>query len=582
MGLRTSVGLCLQRRPLGRKLSGVSARGEPAANRKSCKAHCSWFRAFLSAGAIVGTRIRNRIFGIAMVAAVLVVGPSGAGGDNGTGRVYVPNQIDDPELHSVVLTGLDGSGYLRGDFADVVNTYTDRAYSNSLTFEYDPGGSWEDRIHFGEAMAYFHITEFQNHLVDLGFAPIDTPVAVRAFDKELNSSYDPYTRTIHLSSVLWGLDSDALDGDMIVHEYAHAVQHQLRGMPIEMPLTSLTEQGSAITEGHADFLAASYFSDAEIGEHAAGIGYRRAFFRNIDNGRKWSAEMATLGRYTASLAFSGALWDLRPVVGAQVVEKLVTQMFHDLPDSDPGTPEFNATFLEAMDTILDIDAVYYASSHHEDIRQAFAVHGIGAYDFATPFPMVHEPGHEYDDIEVYTQGGAQLLEVTFDKFVTKLEDSSFTEDEFPFLLVQKTTFDYLEVLDGNGAVIGTYTGRELQGQTIIVPGDTVQFHLVTDLYRESFGYRVVDISVIDQETVYELLIETFGSVTDLRADFNGDRRVDIEDFAILRANWQAEAASAGDYSQNDGASTPEPTMLGMLMLGGLAVLRRRRFSREVK
>ena len=86
------------------------------------------------------------------------------------------------------------------------------------------------------------------------------------------------------------------------------------------------------------------------------------------------------------------------------------------------------------------------------------------------------------------------LEVTFDEFVTKLDESSYTKDMMPRSGPNsKATVDYLEILDMNDDVIGVFTGSELQGVTIIVPGDTIQFHLVTDAYRESFGYKVVDV-----------------------------------------------------------------------------------------
>jgi|GEM_PF-2297795 len=58
------------------------------------------------------------------------------------------------------------------------------------------------------------------------------------------------------------------------------------------------------------------------------------------------------------------------------------------------------------------------------------------------------------------------------------------------------------------------------------------------------------------------------------ADFNGDGRVDLADFAIMRANFGSGVASAPGAESF--TTTPEPATLAMLATGGLAVLRRRR------
>ena len=519
----------------------------------------------------------------------------------GVGSVYIPNSIDDPTVWPVTLTELDGTGYLRSDVIDVTNAVghiAPRAYSSTLEFTFAPDIIGAERIHFSETMAYYHGTSLNNHLVALGFVGLTDRVSVIVFNgtfffghtwMPFASAYDPDTRTISLGSDLLGFDTEAMDGDVILHEFSHAIQHAVRpstaGVQI---LMTETDQSVALLDGHADYVAASYSGDAEIGEYVAGVVWKRAMFdRSVDNFYTLTDYPWTAGHRQVSMVLSGALWDLRASVGVTVTDTLAVSMIQTVEDNDLGTPELNASLDEALDAILVADTSRYGGIHHEEIRQAFAIHGIGECDFSTPFPMVRNPGNNYDDensVPSWTVNGAAELAVAFDKFVTKLDDAEFTTDIAPEAGDdEKSTVDYLEILDADGIVIGTYTGRELQGQTVVVPGDTVQFHLVTDSHRESFGYRVVDISaVFDLETDYEILTETFGSTTDLRADRNGDGRVDLTDFAILRAEWQADAVFAGDYSANDGVPIPEPTMLGMLVLGGLTVLRRQRLARELK
>jgi len=530
-----------------------------------------------------------------------------ASGIEGTGRTYAPNPIDDPTIYPVSLLGLDGSGNLVGEAANVTNAVFDRAYSATQQFEYDPAASWAERIHFAEAMTYHVMTSYYHYVRDLDvngleFQQVNGAVEAVVFDAEYTgtlwlgkpSSYWPLDRKISLgaadSALAYPEESDGMDGDIIVHEYSHAVQHFLRGgVPgaFVAPATNSTEHAMAAMEGFADYAATSYFDDPELGEWSAKTDRHREFRRTVNNFRSLPDGLVENDAHETGMIISGAMWDLGSAVGAGVADMLMFKTIETLPDNDLSTPGLlNTTFVDVRDTMLLVDSNLYGATHDEQIRQAFGVHGIGEYDFSTSLPMVLNPGNDYDDLgsmQSRTVVGATELAITFDEFVTRLDDSEFTVDVLPRARSQrKSTVDYLEILDGDGTVINTYTGRELQGQTITVPGDTVKFHLVTDSFLAPFGYRVVDISAVsDIEADYEILVRTFGSRIDLHADFNEDGRVGLEDFAILRAIWQAEAASAGHHSANYGAPIPEPTTLGMLVLGGLVVLRRQRLAREL-
>ena len=519
--------------------------------------------------------------------------------DDGVGSVYIPNIYDDPTLYSVTLSGLDGSGYLSGHAADVTNSVLgSRAYSDTHTFVYDPAGVKAQRVYFSETMAYYHASSFHDYMVSLGFAGMSSPVSVVVFAGEdywgtwspISSRYIADLRTVYLSSNIRANDTEAMDGDVIVHEFAHAVQHAIRPAMADIQInTTPTDQARAIMEGHADYAAASRFGRPELMEYAAAMWNRGAFSRNVDNFYSWADHSSSA--YDVGMVFSGALWDLRSVIGSQASDTIAMKIIETVIDNNPGTPELNATLTDALNAAVQADSALYGGAYNDQILQAFAVHGVEKegspeYDFETGFPMVRNPGDDYDDwddMQSYEVSGATELLVTFDEFVTKLDDAWFTQDVGPKRgIYEKATVDYLEILDGDNTVLDTYTGRELQGRTITVPGDTVKFRLWTDSDRESFGYRVVDISaVFDPETAFKILTETFGSKTDLRMDVNGDGQVDLEDFAIVRADWEAAAALADDYSVN-GVSIPEPTILGMLVLGGLTVLRRRRLSRELR
>lgn len=91
-----------------------------------------------------------------------------------------------------------------------------------------------------------------------------------------------------------------------------------------------------------------------------------------------------------------------------------------------------------------------------------------------------ESAHNYDnncsDVWVYTLIGATSLSVTFDSRTEMEED-----------------FDYLLVYDGEGNQIGRYTGKELAGATITVPGDTLRIQMDSDEGGTAWGFKVLSV-----------------------------------------------------------------------------------------
>ena len=66
--------------------------------------------------------------------------------------------------HDVTLTNLDGSGFLRGDYATVVSETGNPAFSPTNTFGYT-----RHQDEFEQVMAYYWITEAQKYIHSLGF-----------------------------------------------------------------------------------------------------------------------------------------------------------------------------------------------------------------------------------------------------------------------------------------------------------------------------------------------------------------------------------------------------------------------------
>ena len=307
--------------------------------------------------------------------------------NEGTGTAYVPNSIDDGNLYSVALPNLDGTGFLRGTVADVSNALTGRAQSGTFEFNYAPAAGGESRIHFAETMAYYHMSATGAYVSSFGLPVPDFQIATTVYAARpmgpimvpVPTGYDYDTKDMRFSATMDMSNSDALDGDVIVHEYVHAIQHQILGGVLGQftaTETTLSEQARALMEASADYLAASRFSDPEIGEVQAQIWGLGLDPRNVNNSRCWPDDLVEGGPHETGLIFSGALWDLRATVGAEVADRLSLELIQLLPDNNLSTPELNTTFFDAFDAIVQADGATYGGGHKTEIWDAFASHGI--------------------------------------------------------------------------------------------------------------------------------------------------------------------------------------------------------------
>jgi zinc metalloprotease ZmpB len=188
----------------------------------------------------------------------------------GVGSVFVPNPVQslgDESLtdqkdsdaavpaaayHTVTLTNLDGSGYLRGDWANIASETGNPAYSPTNTFVYT-----RHQDEFEQVMAYYWITEAQKYIQSLGFGTKYPPVNKESQDVRINQwGQDNSFETDHPKDELrfgkGGVD-DAEDAEVILHEYGHAI-HDGSGFVFG------SEEAGAISEGFGDYWAVD-FSD---------------------------------------------------------------------------------------------------------------------------------------------------------------------------------------------------------------------------------------------------------------------------------------------------------------------------------
>ena len=207
----------------------------------------------------------------AVASAVLVAGALAAkppnGSKTGVGTVFLPNPVAElqnqsltdqkdadyaalaPAYHDVVLTNLDGSGRLCGDWACIRGETSTPAYSPTNTFQFR-----RDDERFEQVMAYYWVTQAQLYLQSLGFGTTLRPINresqdIRANQYGVDNSYSWDKHDI-LRFGKGGVD-DAEDAEVILHEYGHAVQDSQQ-TPFGF---GFTPEAGAIGEGFADYFA---------------------------------------------------------------------------------------------------------------------------------------------------------------------------------------------------------------------------------------------------------------------------------------------------------------------------------------
>lgn len=293
----------------------------------------------------------------------------------GTGYVFIANPLNnhaeryawrdgnaglDGVRDAVSLTNLSGSGLLAGSWVEVFNTDAARANEPTLVYQYS---ATPVNGHFQEVNAYYHINGWQEYMRSLGILNARnrvTNVYVHQGEDD-NSDYSPAQDRIRYGD--GGVD-DSDDGEIVVHEYGHAIHNEI------VPGFVYSGESGAISEGFGDYLGAALGNNALVGEWD-GTSYNPGpppFLRRTDTAKHYPEDIVNQVHSDGEI-ISAAWWDLRNLVGASVGDQLVVEaMFYTGP---------SATFQDYADGVVAADQALYAGSHIGYIYQAFGGRGIG-------------------------------------------------------------------------------------------------------------------------------------------------------------------------------------------------------------
>jgi zinc metalloprotease ZmpB len=275
-------------------------------------------------------------------------------GPRGIGRVFLPNPVAtlqnqsltdrkdadyaalQPAYREVVLTNLDGSGYLRGDWANVVSETGNPAYSPDLLFLFN---RHDDE--FEQVMAYYWVTEAQKYIQSLGFGTTRRPINKEAQDIRINQLGIDNSYSWDKHDVLrfgkGGVD-DAEDAEVILHEYGHAM---MDSQMTPFGFGGSIEAGS-IGEGFGDYWAVTVSGIIALTPDPAcvadwdSVSYTATIphcLRRVDADLHYPEDLAGSVHHDGMI-WSRALWDIRNDLGHIKADTIILEgIFGFAPDT---------------------------------------------------------------------------------------------------------------------------------------------------------------------------------------------------------------------------------------------------------
>jgi hypothetical protein len=330
------------------------------------------------------------VLAAAVVVAVAVAAKPGPGTSIGTGSVFVSNPVEDlndqtlrdqkdsaaavpaAAYHTVTLTDLDGSGFLRGRWAEIVGETGNPAYSPINSFLYN-----RSQDEFEQVMAYYWITESQKYIQSLGFGSALRPVNMEPQRLRINQwGIDNSFATTHKDEIRLGKGGvdDAEDGEVVNHEYGHAIH-------FSQNFVFGSAQAGAISEGFGDYWAVTVtqvvrqrlglppLSDPACVADWDATSYDPTAphcLRRVDMNLLYPKDL--VGQVHADgRIWSRALWDIRNAIGNVRADTVILEEQFDFPGTD--MPELARRTVAAADRL-------YGPAVANTVRAQFQARGI--------------------------------------------------------------------------------------------------------------------------------------------------------------------------------------------------------------
>ena len=293
---------------------------------------------------------------LAVAAAACLALPAAASAATAPAKVFYPNPVQslqdesltdhkdadffsaDPFLRTaykpVTLTDLDNSGTLTGTYAKVISETGKAARRGPDGFVYT-----RDDDRFEQVMGYYWVTQAQHYLQSL---KLQGPANARQQLLRINqyggdnSFYREGSSKLTITLGKGGVD-DAEDGEVIVHEYGHAVQDD------QVPGFGSTLEAGSIGEAFGDYLA------VEVSTAVTGNTFQQPCVADWDSTSYTPGPIHCLRRLDSTKHYpedvegevhadgemwSAALWQARQALGDPILADriIVNAQFDFTPD----------------------------------------------------------------------------------------------------------------------------------------------------------------------------------------------------------------------------------------------------------
>jgi hypothetical protein len=337
------------------------------------------FRSFLKAGLVLFVLLL-------LISSTALAEKGGPGTSTGTGQVFLPNPVAflqdqsltdqkdanypalQPAYQIVILTNLDGSGYLRGDWVNIRSETGDPAFSGTNTFIYTRN---DDR--FEQVMAYYWVTEAQKYIQSLGFGSTYRPINKESQDVRINQWGQDNSFSWDKHDVLrfgkGGVD-DAEDAEVILHEYGHAIQDS------QVASFGSSEEAGSIGEGFGDYFAVTVSnviaptSDPACVADWDSVSYTSTVphcLRRVDRNLHYPNDLNGEVHHDGQI-WSRALWDIRNALGHVMADTIILEAQFQFA-ADTSMPA-------AAQATVDAAQSLYGTAEANAVRAAFQARGI--------------------------------------------------------------------------------------------------------------------------------------------------------------------------------------------------------------
>jgi hypothetical protein len=304
-------------------------------------------------------------------------------------------------------------------FGEVSGPYTTPAWSKTPVFNF-----YRSHDFFEDVNSFYHLTSYTNYLEKMGFSNLldNITIDAHAFYGDDNSAFDPSVIPYTLEYGTGGVN-DAEDGQVVVHEFGHAMSQ------IASPSSVVGSERSAMEEGNADYFCVSYsrtFNDFNWDKVFTWDGHNEYWDGFVAKTNKKYPDNITNNSDKDREIWSSTLMCIYEKLGSQITDSLI--MLH-LPMQTTNT-----TMPQMARVLLKIDTLVWQAQHANAILNCFVERGILAF-------------------------GASVNEEAKSP-IQLLNSAGFASGQAPLVITQSGNNNYnLDVYDNLGQLVANITNQ---------------------------------------------------------------------------------------------------------------------------